>query len=162
MTRHDRDNSAEVAKILWEASPEGRTERLEATLNEMRINGDDCDVGHYRRRVEMARAAIDRGHIAEARTWVTQAEHALTAMDYMNDSDRLRGVKTRAAASDGGTQRASSRKAEREALLLEMKRLLVAKPEGGILWAATIAKKKGVGTSTAANRQAWYRAQKKL
>lgn len=162
MTRSGIDNSTLIAKILWDASPEGRAVRLETILNEMRINGEDYDVGHYRRRVEMARAALDRGHIAEARACLAHAEHALTELDYLNDSDRLRGVKTRAAASDGGNQRASMEKSKSAAVIREMQRLLGEKPKGSISWAATVARNNGFGTSAGANKQAWYRWKKKL
>lgn len=153
------DSSASKA-ALRHASPAGQLAAHEKTVEAMLADGFDCDMAHYRRHVELARAELDRGHMDRARFHISRADNALTMMNYIHDSDRLRGTKTRQAARDGGEARRNNFRATREATIAEMVRLIDANGRG-VSWAAKQAFKNGYGTSEGANVKAWQRAHRK-
>lgn len=145
-----------ISARIYQASPDGRLERLEAVLQEMADGQDDADTHHFRKYVEWAREARFGDRLNDVLLYIAKAEHALTLIDYADDPDRICGVKIRDGARKGGDARKSGAV---EAVLAEMKRL---KDTGGsISWAAQTARKNGFGTSADANHRLWYRYRKK-
>lgn len=152
---------ARFVAAIWAASPEGRQERLEGILQEMRDSGEDCERFNYRKHTELARNFWSQGETDKALVHIGRAEHALHEMDYLDDTDRQRGKKTLSAASNGGVIRAEAAKVATRSLLEEMANLLAQNPSGTATWAAHTAHKRGLGTSPGANRKAWQRDKKK-
>jgi hypothetical protein len=153
---------ARFIAAIWAASPEGRLERLEVILQEMRDSGEDCERFNYRKQAELARYFWSQGEADKALVRIGRAEQALHEMDYSDDTDRKRGKGTLRAASNGGNARAEAAKVARRSLLEEMVRLLAQNPGKSVTWAAHSAHKRGLGTSPGANRQAWNRHKKNL
>jgi hypothetical protein len=135
------------------ASPQGRLEAHEAALAAMRADG--FDPGAFGLWVDHARAELDRGEVDRGRVHLAQADHALTMLDYIHDTDRLRGAKTLQGASDAGQARARETAPHRVDVMAEMERLLQVKDN--VSWAAATAFKRGHGTSAEANRRLWNR-----
>lgn len=153
---------ARFVAAIWAASPEGRQERLEGILQEMRDSDEDCERFNYRKHTELARNFWSQGETDKALVHIGRAEHALHEMDYLDDTDRQRGKRTLRGASNGGYMRAEAAKVARRSLLEEMANLLAQNPRKSVTWAAHSAHKRGLGTSPEANRQAWYRHKKNL
>lgn len=152
---------ARLVAAIFAASPEGRLKRLEAILQEMRDSAEDYERFNYRKQVELARYFWSQKEVDKALVHIGRAEHALHEMDYLDDPDRQRGQGTLRAASSGGNVRAEAANMARRPLLEEMVKLLAQNPGKSIKWAAQIAHKRGLGTSPAGNRQAWYRYKTK-
>lgn len=141
-----------VSERLFRASPNGRLEHLEAVLQEMLAYGEDAGAHFFSKYVVWAREALLSGRMTDVLHYIAKADLALTLIDYTNDPDRIRGVKTLDAAMEGGKARKSI---ITEEVIAEMKRIL--ERGGSISWAAKTAFTNKVGTSTSANRAIWYR-----
>lgn len=150
-----KPDASAIRAALRRASPAGWLAAHEATVEAMLADGFDCDLAHYRRHVECARAELDRGHIDRARVHIRDADYALKEIDHAHDTDRLRGAKTLQGARDAGELRARETAHHREDVMAEIERLLRVK--NNVSWAAATAFKRGHGTSAEANRRLWNR-----
>ena len=149
---HDPDL---ISARIYQSSPDGRLERLEAVVQEMLDDDVDVDAHHFRKYVGWARDARRSDRMTDVLRYIAKADHALTLIDYMGDPDRLRGAKIVEAAQKGGEAR---KLGVCESVIPEMKRLL--SRGGTISWAAKTAFTNGFGSSAKANRQLWYRYSK--
>ena len=81
---------------VYRASPPGRLEAHEATIERMDADTDfTFDIVLYRAHVEYARAEVDRENWPEARAHIAAADTQLTRMAWILDDDRNTGAKQR-------------------------------------------------------------------
>jgi hypothetical protein len=111
-------------------------------------------------RAELYKIILElRSHDGQDRDWaIFKLGHThAVARSRAHKPSVSRGKKTKRSASDGGKARANRKAVVRHNVLKEMQRVI---DEGkSISCAARIAKKRGFGTGTEANRSLWYRSR---